>query len=691
MPHLPCPRVLNHHRTKISRLLAVTALLAAFSTAHYAPAQNVTPPPPAPTTPAYAPTAPTASPAPAPLAAYKNFKIAVYIPVGVVNNLRTLQTQWESISRLVKVDKVYFEVYRSTRFVDENLIEQVKQFFQAQGVQVAGGASLDISEGSQFQTFSFANPGDRALAARAMTLAAKHFDEVILDDFFFNNQKTDADIAAKGAKSWTQYRLDLMDDVAKNVVLKSAKDANPNCKVIIKFPNWYEHFQALGFDLDQEPKIFDGIFTGTETRDPTITDQCLQQYESYEIFRYYENIKPGHNGGGWVDTFSINYLDRYCEQLADTLFAKAPELVLFNWSDLNRVAPSGDRPWSTLDTSFSYSAIQKYFQDHGGTPAGLAGGRGRGAAVPADAVSWAAAAGFTASQVDAFLGQLGHPIGLASYKPYQSSGEDFLHNFLGMIGLPIELYPAYPADADTVLLTESAGFDPDLVAKIKASLAAGHDVVITSGLLRVLGHSLDDIVELAYTDRKIAVRSYVNGYGAGSGTNIGANTNGADILFPEIHFFTNDAWPILRGLASGRGYPIMLMDHYSQGTLYLLNIPDNFNDLYNLPQAVLTNIRGNLMQRFPVRLDAPAQVSLFAYDNQTFIVQSFLPTATDVQVSVAGRVAQLRDLVTGQPVAPLTAPAGRGRGGNRGNAGPARTTFTVHLPPHSYAVFSAAP
>ena len=91
---------------------------------------------------------------------------------------------------------------------------------------------------------------------------------VILDDFFlFTRTKTDADIAAKGDKSWTQYRLERMREVAKDLVVGAAKGVNPNAKVIIKYPNWYEHFQGLGFDLEQEPNIFAGIYTGTETRE----------------------------------------------------------------------------------------------------------------------------------------------------------------------------------------------------------------------------------------------------------------------------------------------------------------------------------------------------------------------------------------------------------------------------------------
>ena len=128
--------------------------------------------------------------------------------------------------------------------------------------------------------------------------------------------------------------------------------------MIIKFPNWYEHFQGLGYDLDKEPKLFDGIYTGTETRDPEITDQHLQQYESYQIFRYFENIAPGRNGGGWVDTFSIRYIDRYAEQLWDTMFAKAPEMMLFEWSAMLRPILPGDREaWQNLPTSFDYNQM----------------------------------------------------------------------------------------------------------------------------------------------------------------------------------------------------------------------------------------------------------------------------------------------------------------------------------------------
>jgi hypothetical protein len=292
-------------------------------------------------------------------------------------------------------------------------------------------------------------------------------------------------------------------------------------------------------------------------------------------------------------------------------------------------------------------------------------------------------AGYSLEQVDTFLGKLGNPIGIQCYKPYQSTGEDFLHNYFGMIGIPIDLHPVFPTNADLVLLTESAKFDPGIVAKIKRQLVAGKSVVITSGLLRALqGKGIEDIVEVKYTDRKVLAHKYTSGFGSGNGRNIGGETN-ANVLFPEIDFFTNDAWALVRAMANGRGYPLLLMDRYGKGILYIWTIPENFNDLYNLPVPVTTAIKNYVMRGFPVRLDGPGQVALFAYDNNTFIVESYLPTETDATVSTAGEFASLHNLVTGEEI---TAEAS---GEGRWQIGADRVSFRVHLLPHSYSVFTA--
>ncbi len=615
---------------------------------------------------------------------YKNFKTAIYIVVNATrsfSDLKRLQREFDRTMAQVKFDKVYLEVYRDKQFADESKLDGIKKFFTDHGVEVWGGITLAKGgHGGQFGTFDYENPEDRAECKKAVEMAARHFDHVILDDFFFYTSKSDADISAKGKRSWTQYRLDTMRKASRNLVLKPARTINPNIKMIIKYPNWYEHFQGLGYDLEKQSQMFDYIYTGTETRDPTITDQLLQQYESYEIFRYFSNIRPdGGNLGGWVDVYSTRYVDRYAEELWDTLFAKAPEITLFNWapmSETRALDPGNRETWKNLATSFNWDEMIKTYNPAPGDTA---------------PPGWGRAAGYSLEKVDRVLGMLGNPIGIASYKPYQSTGEDFLHNYLGNIGIPIELLPEYPKDADTILLTESAKFDPRIVSKIKSSLKAGKNVFITSGLLKALqGKGIEDIAELECTGRTVSIHDFINGYGAGNGTPLNDPSHeNPSILFPEIRFFTNDTWGIIRGVATSKGFPVLLMNRYSKGILYVITIPENISDLYNLPQGVVTAIKGYLQGDFPVRIDSPAQVALFAYDNNSFVVESFRSEPCDVTVTLPGETVKLRDVqldvrVDAQPVATPDL----NNWWAQQNPEPPKRNFKVQIAPHSYRVFS---
>src|SRR5438445_959844 len=333
-------------------------------------------------------------------AAYRNFRAAIYIPVNGTKRLAdpaTFEREFARVSAQLRFDKVYIEAYRNREFATDAELEAVKREFQAKGIQTSGGITLAAGgwPGGQFGTFDYENLGDRAECERAVRLIARHFGQVILDDFFFYTMKTDADIAAKGNRSWTDYRVGKMREAARDLVLGPAHQENPRVQVIVKYPNWYEHFHGLGYDLADDAHMFDAIYTGTETRDPVITDQLLQQYESYEIVRYFSNIRPGANLGGWVDTYSIRSVDRYAEQLWDTLFAKAPEQTLFEWSAMSspKAATAGERPRAKQKTSFDWNAI---------------------AGTHPNAV-WATAADAALHIADSVVGELGNPVGVASY------------------------------------------------------------------------------------------------------------------------------------------------------------------------------------------------------------------------------------------------------------------------------------
>ena len=589
-----------------------------------------------------------------------SFKTVLYIPVGTTLKMKDhqwLESSWATIRSQLHVDKVYLETYRSRVLADESLVASVKKFFTDQGVEVSGGICYSDSDNGQFVSFTYTKPEDREYVKHVSEMTAKLFDEVILDDFFFANTKKPSDIAAKGDQSWTDFRVKTMDEVSRDLVVGPAKAVNPKVKMIIKYPNWYEHFQGNGYDLAEQPKIFDEIYTGTETRDPVETDQNLQQYEGYEIMRYFDEIAPGRNGGGWVDNFATKYVDRYSEQLWLTVFGKAREMTLFNYATLLWEARPGERPWESTASNVNWEKIVE---------------RGKGAP------TYASVAGDALDQIKPFSGKLGNPIGIASYRPLHAVGEDFLHNFLGLIGIPIELYPTFPTNANVILLTEGAAFDPDLISKIKHQLEAGKTVVMTSGLWHALeGKGVESLAEIRYTDHRVSVSSFIGAFGPGPGTDLGKSD--APVLIPHLRFLTNDAWPVVRGIGDNNGFPMMLMNEYGKGTLYVMTIPDNFTDLYLLPAGELNAIRSYVMGDFPVRIEAPSKVSIFAYDNGTFIVESFRDEAAPITVLATG-AKSLTDLAGGWTLSGASQKP-------RHPGEPATTAFNLNMAPHSYRVF----
>ena len=138
---------------------------------------------------------------------YKSFIVSTYATQGTVQGLMDGNTDpaasWATLTRNLKVDKIYIEVMRNHTLVDEAGLEKLKKFYQDQGAQVCGGLAYSISEFNGFQGFDYADPENRDFAKKAAEMAARHFDEILLDDYYFFDRKTDADIKAKGDKTWT--------------------------------------------------------------------------------------------------------------------------------------------------------------------------------------------------------------------------------------------------------------------------------------------------------------------------------------------------------------------------------------------------------------------------------------------------------------------------------------------------------
>ena len=603
---------------------------------------------------------------------YKNFKVSTYIraqDVARMEDDKFLKQTWETVSSQVDLDKIYLETHRDAFTVPEKVMTKVKKFFLSKGLEVGGGITFTRSEPTDFETYSYAREDERQQVKQISEFTAKLFDDFILDDFFFIDLKNDDEIAAKerSGKSWTEYRLRLMADAGRELVVNPAKAVNPKVKVIIKYPNWYDHFHGLGFNLEEEPTYFDGLWTGTETRDPG-SAQHLQNYLSYNIIRFFDNIAPGRNGGGWVDAGGIQMsMDRYAEQLHLTMLAKTPEIILWNYMQLAevKITPGMRARWQSAgDNSFRYDEMVAPYTQGGKT---------------ITPTTMARFAHVTLHQTDQLVGLLGKPIGLVSYKPYHSSGEDFLQNYLGMIGLPMDMHPQWQDGCQQILLTQQAAKDPQIVEKIKQQLRKGGDVIITTGLLKAIKDQLADVVELYCGDLKAIVNDF-GWFGKSS----------REFIIPQVKYFTNDSWEVVsagRPLTGGvSGYPILLRDTYSKGMIFVLTIPDDFGNLYDYPDRALNVIRRAMSKDVGAYIEGPSKVALFPYDNKTMVVENFNDNPVTVRVVINAKVSSLRNLITDEQLKPAELPAPQGFFGRNRFFGYAEgaTAFDITLAAHSY-------
>jgi hypothetical protein len=288
------------------------------------------------------------------------------------------------------------------------------------------------------------------------------------------------------------------------------------------------------------------------------------------------------------------------------------------------------------------------------------------------------AAGYSLEVVDKVLEYLGEPVAIPSYKPFHSVGEDYLQSYLGMIGIPMEIVPEFPLGEEMVLLTESAKFDPLIVDRMKKQLRLGKKVCITSGLYKALqGKGIEDIVELEVTDRKASISQYRAGWGP-------PMEGKKEILIPQITYLTNDSWEVISALDDTNGWPILHRADYGEGRLFVLTVPDNFVDLYQMPEGVLNRIRQELAGNLDVVLEGPGEVSLFLYDNHSFVLESFLDEEVVVRVTAAPEFHQLTDVSSGEKIkgTERTAPEFRGI-----KFGKDVNVFELKIKPHSFRAF----
>jgi hypothetical protein len=364
------------------------------------------------------------------------------------------------------VTRAFIETFRSRYQADRDTLARARDRFRKAGFDVSGCVTT-TNVGKRSTGWNliscYTDTATQERVKEVFEFTAGLFDEIMIDDFWFTDCTCPECDAARRAgtvtiggktypvagDSWEDYHCELMVQLSRRHVLEAARRVNPDVKVIIKYPQWYDRFHERGYDVVRQTADFDRIWVGTETRD--YTDKRwggTPQYEAYFIMRWLGGIGGKKCGGGWFDPYGTT-AHTYVEQARQTILGGARESLLFCYGSLLK------------DTGpANVEALRRHIPE------------------------LLEVAGRVRERT---------PVGVAAYKPPNShpEKEPRVYDFVGMMGVPLVPCHTFPADAKAAFFPVHALKDPALAEKLAAFIAAGKPTLVTDGLAQRLGGRVD--------------------------------------------------------------------------------------------------------------------------------------------------------------------------------------------------------
>ena len=523
--------------------------------------------------------------APQQASSWHTLKYAIYFTYSDIERLLADEATRKEVTDYfapINAGHVYLEC-SSEGEVNVNVMKSAADFFRSLGVKVSGAMVPTVPGGPM----CFNNADQLALLERRSRALAQIFDEFILDDWLFTTCTCEKCVAGRGSMSWADYRTKLLLQQSEKYIIEPAKKVHPGINVIIKFPNWYEGHRLNGYDVYGETRQFDKMAVGIETRTRAVHDQHIPIYSGYVFQKWWSSVDPKKWVGSWLDNYDMKGQDNdYVAQVWQAVLARTPEIILWCAGQLYHTGPSSD--------------VYPHFRD-------------------------------MLPEFDRVAGMLkGSSRGVPMYLPYGSTGEYNIFGYLGMAGIPIEPVGQFPDTAQTAIFTEHSLRDPGLADKMIARLRNGHDVVMTWSLWKKLGNTefknTLNIMEGGETVSSSTFRERV-------GWSQHVFTSDHPFVFPAVETTT---WPYVRDLALVREddeFGILLEEKYLNGTIFVLNMPDNSYDLLRLPTEALNVIRRPFVKDLGMQLAGPGGVALYLFGDKQYALYNMndMPSSVSLQ------------------------------------------------------------
>jgi hypothetical protein len=533
-------------------------------------------------------------------------RIGVYATAGDVMRYLAPPVQRGSVLdalRPLRVSRVFLEGRRGDEYVPPQVLRETRDFLATNGIHTSGGIATVPGSGfgrhqdGELGWFNWEDEKTRSSVTGFFAENAPIFDELIVDDFYCTADTSAASDQARGQRSWSQYRRDLLVSLARPIMIDPARAARPGIRLIIKFPQWYDRFHLFGYDPPRMAALFDQVWVGTEVRDPrTRRMGYVQPTEGYMNFRWLASVAGAKTTGAWFDHIECP-ANVFADQAFMSVLAGARELTLFRLSDLME-GHSGDAVLARR--------MPELFE--------------------------------LAARVSGK-----HHTGVAFYKPPGSDADDnlYLADYLGMTGLPVFPVAQYPTNAWVVFLPAQAVGDPEILTKVRDHLRNGATVVLTPAFLRRVGPEAGQLagIQVASASKPetaagIRIGSKRFHLEVPVEVDMGLRVDGARVKMNAL--VHGQTVPFLSSREQGRGRVLLLnvrtfseMDFKAVGEWLLAPLP---RGLPEIPPEVADALRKELLEPLRLQLSGPTGIAWSVFDSGQCLY-SFRDTPTRVRLS----------------------------------------------------------
>ncbi len=393
-------------------------------------------------------------------AANKNKDVLRISTLFTAQDVRDHLSSPEGLEKAIKwcketgLTRVFIETFRGPYRAEREALEGARDRFVKEGFEVAGCVTpVHIGKGTVGGWGLVACYTSEKTATefeKIFEFTASIFDLIMIDDFLFTECTCEECVEARGDKTWSQFRCDQLVKFSQDHIIKVAKAKNPNAKIIIKYPLWYDSFHDRGYEVVRQSRDYDFTWVGTETRDYNydVKPGGDVQYNAFFLMRWLDGIGAGKAGGGWIDALGTTP-KTYVEQARQTVLGNGKEIMLFHYGNL-------------LTESNTYSGWP-------GTPT-------------ANIIALKQELPLLFDLARSIKGKPLKGIYLPKLPNSDNVNERYIFSLLGMLGLPLVPGNEFAGNYGSAIYTTHTLKEPGLSPKLSGILASGKQVLITEEL-----------------------------------------------------------------------------------------------------------------------------------------------------------------------------------------------------------------